>query len=336
MSDNFKKFLKIAFPILLGSFIIYLFYKQLDAKSIAVFQNHFKKANYWWVLAATTAAFISHVSRAMRWQMMMKSLGYSLGFMASLNSIFVNYLVNLGIPRTGELARCGVLSQYYNIPFDKSFGALVNERVIDVILLAVVGLLTLVFQRDIFISFMKKYLYPFIEKTGLLEKTSNILILGFVLLALGLFVLYLISKGKFPLQAKFSKLFGGIKEGLLSIMKLENPALFIAHSLFIWLMYWLMIYLVFYAVPGGSDITAMAALSILFFGTFAFLAVSGGFGAYPVMMGIVVSLYGLDAILGNAVGWLLWGGQTLMIVVFGIISFFMLSLVKTNKPETKN
>ncbi len=101
-------------------------------------------------------------------------------------------------------------------------------------------------------------------------------------------------------------------------------------------MYWLMIYLVFYAVPGGSDITAMAALSILFFGTFAFLAVSGGFGAYPVMMGIVVSLYGLDAILGNAVGWLLWGGQTLMIVVFGIISFFLLSLVKTNKPETKN
>lgn len=336
MSKGAKKLIKIVFPIALGSLIIYLFYKQLDADSIADFQNHFKKANYWWVLAAVASAFISHMSRARRWQMMMKSLGYPIGFMAAFNSIFVNYLVNLGIPRTGELARCGVLSQYYDIPFDKSFGALVNERVIDIILLFFVGFMVLIFQYDIFINFMREYLLPFVEKTGLLEKTSSLIITGLILFALGLFVLYLIYKGKFPLQAKFSNLFAGIKEGLLSILKLENPALFVAHSIFIWLMYWLMTYLIFFAVPGGNEITAMIALSILFFGTFAFLAVSGGFGAYPVVMGMVVSLYGLDAILGNAVGWLLWGGQTVMIVLFGLISFFMLSLVKTKKQEIKN
>mgnify|MGYP000035313876 FL=1 len=320
--------LKIAFPIALGSLIIYLFYRQLDDAAINAFKNHFTDANYWWVLAATFVALLSHLSRTMRWQMMINSLGYNIGFLPALYSVFVNYLVNLGIPRTGELARCGVLTQYYKVPFDKSFGALVNERVIDVVLLGVTGLITFLFQYNIFIAFTDKYLVPFLEETGLFQNSLLLGVLAFIGLAFCLFALYLIKKGKFPLQAKFAKAFSGIKEGLLSIKHLKSPIGFVAHSIFIWIMYWLMIYVVFFAVQGGSEITPMAAMSILFFGTFAFIAVSGGFGAYPVVMGIVVSLYGMDAVLGNAVGWLLWGGQTILILVAGAWAFFMLSFVK--------
>ena len=149
---------------------------------------------------------------------------------------------------------------------------------------------------------------------------------------MALFCLYLIKQGKFPLQAKFSKAFSGIKEGLLSIKHLKNPLGFVFHSIFIWILYWFMIYVAFFSVEGGSDISPFVALTVLFFGTFAFIAVSGGFGAYPVAMGLVVSLYGYEAILGNAVGWLLWGGQTLLIVLFGALSFFMLSLEKKKEP----
>jgi uncharacterized membrane protein YbhN (UPF0104 family) len=135
-------------------------------------------------------------------------------------------------------------------------------------------------------------------------------------------------KGQFPLQAKFSKLFSGIKEGLLSITNLDKPWLFVFHSVFIWVMYWFMIYIVFFSIEGGSDLSPFVSLTVLFFGTFAFIAVSGGFGAYPVAMGLVVSLYGYEAILGNAVGWLLWGGQTILTIFLGALSFFMLSLEK--------
>lgn len=323
-----KKFLKIVFPIALGLFIIFLFYKQLDAKSIAIFQNHFKHANYWWVFASSMIAFISHISRAIRWQMMMKSLGYPISFLASTYSIFVNNLVNLGIPRAGDVARCGVLSQYYNVPFDKSLGAMLNERVIDVVFLIFVGIITFVFQYPIFHAFTIQYLAPFFKQSIFFQQKTamSILIIGLIILFLA--SIYLIKKGAFPLQKKFSNVFGGIIEGLISIKNLKNPFQFIAHSIFIWIMYWLMIYVVFFSVEGGSEITAMAAVSILFFGTFAFIAVSGGFGAYPVVMGMVVSLYNLEAILGNAVGWLLWGGQTLMVIIVGILSFFMLSLEK--------
>lgn len=332
MSEGLKKILKISFPIALGSLIIFLFYRQLDAESIQEFQNHFKKANYWWVFAAVVISFISHISRAMRWQMMMKSMGYEIGFLKSVYSIFVNYLVNLGIPRTGEIARCAVLKQYNGIPFDKSFGALVNERVIDVILLAVTGVLTFVFQYDIFVSFVETFLMPFIEEKQLFQNASSIIIGLVILFLFFTFCVFLIMKGKFPLQAKFSNLFSGIKEGVLSITNLDKPWLFVFHSLFIWVLYWLMIYVVFFSVDGGSDLSPFVALTVLFFGTFAFIAVSGGFGAYPVAMGLVVSLYGADPILGNAVGWLMWGGQTVLIVLFGALSFFMLSLEKKKNP----
>ncbi len=333
MSKNLKKILNITFPIALGSLIIFLFYRQLDAEAIASFQNYFKTANYFWVFAAVLITFISHLSRAMRWQMMIKSLNYNISFSKAFYSLFVNYLVNLGIPRTGEIARCAVLRQYNNIPFDKSFGSLVNERIIDVLILGFVGLMVAIFQFDIFYSFMEKYLFPFVEAKGLDKNYELFIAIAFFLILCLLFFVWLIKKGKFPLQKKLSNLFSGLKEGIVSISKLEKPLLFVFHSIFIWLMYWLMTYVIFFAVKGGEDVTVMMSLSILFFATFAFILVSGGFGAYPVALGVVLSLYGIDAIIGNAAGWLLWGGQTLMILTVGAISFFMLSLEKKKNSE---
>lgn len=328
MSDGLKKILKISLPIALGLFIVFIFYRNLDTNDIAAFQDHFKNANYWWVLAAVGATFLSHLSRAWRWKMMISSLGYEISFKKAFYSLFVNYLVNLGIPRTGEIARCAVLTQYDKIPFDKSFGSLVNERIIDVLMLGLLGLSVAVFQYEVFINFSKRFFVPFAEEKGLLDNYHIINMIALAGIILFFIALFLIKKNKFPMQAKFANLFKGIREGIVSITKLKNPVAFVGHSIFIWLMYWLMTYIIFFAIPGGEAVSLMASLAVLFFGTFAFIIVSGGLGAYPVALGIVLSLYGIDPLIGNAAGWLLWGAQTIMIVAFGALSFFMLSLEK--------
>ena len=94
-----------------------------------------------------------------------------------------------------------------------------------------------------------------------------------------------------------------------------------------------MTYFIFFAVNGGEAVTIGASFTALFFGTIAFIVVSGGFGAYPVALGLALSFYGIDAIIGNAAGWLLWGAQTVMIVLFGALSFFMLSLNKNKETN---
>lgn len=332
--EKLKQIIKLALPLAIGGLIVFLFYQQLDAQAIAEFKKYFTEANYWWVGIAVGVTFISHISRILRWQMMIKSLGYTISFSKSFYSIFINYLVNMGIPRTGEIARCAVLKQYDNIPIDKSLGLLINERIIDVLMLGITGLAVVALQFNIFISFSKIYILPFMKEKGLLENVGFIFVLSSIAILFLLLSAYLIKKGKFPLQNKFKSLFSGIKEGILSIKKLENPLGFVAHSIFIWLMYWLMTYFIFFAIPSSASVTPLMALSVLFFGTFAFIVVSGGLGAYPVTLGVVLSLYGLDPLVGNAAGWLLWGGQTLMILVLGAFSFLMLSFQKGKVKPT--
>jgi hypothetical protein len=52
--------------------------------------------------------------------------------------IMMAYLTNLGIPRSGELLRATTLKTYQGVPFQKGFGTIVTERIIDLLMLFVV------------------------------------------------------------------------------------------------------------------------------------------------------------------------------------------------------
>ena len=47
----------------------------------------------------------------------------------------IAYFANLGIPRSGEILRATTLSTYEKIPFEKSFGTIITERILDLIIL---------------------------------------------------------------------------------------------------------------------------------------------------------------------------------------------------------
>jgi hypothetical protein len=60
----------------------------------------------------------------------------------------VGYLVNMTIPRSGEVARALVLKNYKDIPFDKAFGTIISERIVDLILLVLFITGTVILQFD--------------------------------------------------------------------------------------------------------------------------------------------------------------------------------------------
>ena len=49
-------------------------------------------------------------------------------------AVCVSYFMNLTIPRSGEVTRAALLKKYENVPFDKGFGTIVAERIVDLIL----------------------------------------------------------------------------------------------------------------------------------------------------------------------------------------------------------
>jgi len=50
-------------------------------------------------------------------------------------AVMIGYLVNLGVPRMGEISRAAALTKYEGVPFNKGFGTIIAERVADMIFL---------------------------------------------------------------------------------------------------------------------------------------------------------------------------------------------------------
>lgn len=335
MNPTLKSFLKIALPLGFGVFLIFLFYRQLSASDLTDMKLAVTTANYWWLLLSVSFTLVSQSIRTSRWQALLRATGNEVPFLRAFNAISVNYFVNIGIPRAGEIARCGVLATYNGIPVNKSIGTVVNERIIDLIMLLVVGIFAFIFQYQIFIDFYTVHLAASIDPIlfWCLERpVISMLILIQVAVIGGLIIYYLLKNQNKP-ESKFGKIMQGFKEGILSIFKLERPFLFVFQTILIWICYFFMVLFAFKTISQGSSLSYGAALSLLFFGTFGFIATPGGIGAYPIIVGYLLSLYGLEMHLGTTLGWILWMGQTILIIVFGLFAFAMLAKEKNIHPQ---
>ena len=60
-------------------------------------------------------AFLSHFSRAYRWKYLLQTLDLKPKVSLMYHSVMIGYIINLTIPRSGEIARAGYFSKYQGI-----------------------------------------------------------------------------------------------------------------------------------------------------------------------------------------------------------------------------
>jgi len=149
LNTSLKNILFIILPILLGVFLIWWSLSALTVTDQAEIKNAFKNANYFWIFVSLVLALLSHLSRAYRWNFLLAPLGYKPRFLNSVFAIFTAYLINLAVPRAGEVARATTISKYEDIPFEKAFGTIVAERIIDVIMLLLIIAGAFFYQFDL-------------------------------------------------------------------------------------------------------------------------------------------------------------------------------------------
>lgn len=304
-------------PVGIGAALIAYSISKLSSEDVEAIQNSFKTANYWWVLLSLILAILSHLSRAYRWQFMLAPLGYKPKFANSVMAVLVAYLVNLIIPRAGEIARATTISKYEKIPFEKAFGTIVSERIADVIVLFGIIFLAFFLQTELISS------YIFKEE----EESSSLKWIILVGLAVfGVLFYRLIQKSKNPFVLRIQQFVHGLLQGIISIFKMNNKWAFIFHTLFIWLMYVLMFYVVTFALPETSDLPFEAIVVGFVVGALSMALTNGGLGTYPVFVGGAIALYGVSENPALAFGWIMWTAQTLMVLVFGGLSFLFLPI----------
>ncbi|MDG1195425.1 MAG: lysylphosphatidylglycerol synthase transmembrane domain-containing protein [Polaribacter sp.] len=316
MNNTVKKSLKIVLPLALGGFLVWY---SLSNISIDVLIGYFKNAKYSWIFLGLFFGVLSHLSRAYRWKFMLEPIGYKPKFTNSVLAVLIAYLVNLAIPRAGEVSRAAVMANYENVPFEKGFGTIVAERIADLIMMLIIVAITLFVQFD--------FIYDLLTKN--FDPTKIILLL--VALIIGFFVFSsFVKKAKKGFLLKIKTFVAGLVEGVTSIFKMKSKWAFIFHTVFIWAMYVAMFWATIPAIE-GLEVPLGGILIGFIAGGFSIAATNGGIGLYPIAVAGALALFDIPAEPATAFGWIMWTAQTAMIIVFGGLAFLFLPIYNKDK-----
>ena len=314
--SKLKSFFKAIVPLSIGLFFIYLTISFTNKEERELIFSYIKNADYRFLLLSVFFGILSHISRAYRWKFLLAPLGYKPRFINSILSVLIAYIANLGIPRSGEILRATILSSYEKIPFEKTFGTIIAERLVDLLILIGFILIALSLQFELIWGILK-------EKRISLNHLMPVL----VSLAILFFIVRLLFKQeRYPFITKIKTFCKGVLEGVLSLKTMPHKGIFIAHTLFIWTMYLAMFYVVKWTVYETSILGLNDLLPAFVIGGLAISATNGGIGIYPFSVAVMLAAFGVSNESGLAFGWIVWTSQTLMIIVFGGLSFFVLPL----------
>ncbi|MCD8414152.1 flippase-like domain-containing protein [Tenacibaculum dicentrarchi] len=313
---NFKKILKIILPLILGGFLVWYSVSKI---SLNVLVQYFKDANYSWIALGLFFGILSHLSRAYRWKFLLEPMGYKPDFGNSTLAVLVGYLVNLALPRAGEVSRAAVLANYEDIPFEKGFGTIVAERIADVIMMLSIIAITLFLQFDFIYNLLTKNFDP-------LRIVIILSVLAFVFYAITRYV----KKAKSGIGLKIKTFISGLVEGVTSIFKMKHKWAFIFHTVFIWVMYVCMFWATIPSI-NGLEVPLGGVLIGFIAGAFSIAATNGGIGLYPIAVAGAMALFGVSAEPATAFGWIMWTSQTAMIIIFGGLAFLFLPLYNKSK-----
>jgi len=348
-----KKLIQLLIFLGFGVFFIWFSVKDLKPEDVQIIKESvtgiLNTKSLLFIFVSIICGAIAHYFRAIRNILMIDPLGYKVRKTTSFYAVMTCYLANLAIPRLGEVLRCTFLQRYDNVPFQKSFGTVVVERVIDLLIFAVLFVLIIFLNQELLADLVinkekETTLGIWINEKWVWAWGMKYLILSVTLgLVVGLLIFRYIKKIRQP-SKKQSKIIGKIKniivglwQGLISIKDLKHPYLFIIYTIGIWVFYYLGTLLCFQAFDFLQHFGPMPAFIVLVVGAIGFMIAQGGLGAYPLIVAGILVLYNVDYAQGLAAGWIGWSAQTIMILLVGFASLILASFLKTeNRRVSEN
>ncbi len=320
--------------LLFGLGLLWLSFRKLDLSQVWL---DIEDADYNWLVLGLFFAILSHITRAARWNLLIKTLGYKTRLSTTFFAVMTGYMANTAVPRMGELVRCGVLSKKENIPFNALFGSVISERLFDLLVLALLMFFVIIFQLNLLGGFLEKIMGPFVET--LFANKWNILLVIVVLLALTGLTYWLLKKNwhhikKLSFYNKWNEFGKGLVEGIKTIKRMKEKWLFLFYTVIIWLFYAIMVYIPVLMLKDTSHLSFIDGVTILTLGSLGIVApVPGGIGAYHfIVKTILMELYNINGAAAGSFAVITHAGQTLLNVGVGGISYLILVLTKSQKP----
>lgn len=326
--DKIKKYLKNSIFLAFGLFLFWLAYRDFDFYK---FKQELHLINWFWISTAIIISLLSHLSRAIRWKMLVKPLGYNMNLRNTFLAVLVMYFVNLLVPRAGEIARCSVLTKYEKVPFTSLVGTVIIERIADTITMIILAIIVFTYKFDIFVQFLNQH--PEVQSNfWTIFSTKNILI-GIILISIiALLIIIFKPFTNSKIGAKVKNLVIEFKKGILTIAKLENKWKFIFHTLLIFTLWLFMFYAVFLAYPPTEKLTIGTGIFVFMMSGFAMLLpVQGGIGPWHIMVIQTLLLFGINETNGQTFAFIAHTSTNLIYLVLGFAAFMLIPFLNKEK-----
>ena len=331
--------LKIIVPLGIGCWLVYKQYHDLSATQRDELFAALRQADMVLLALATMVGWLAHVSRGWRWRYLLEPLGHRTSFWNCYHAVMIGYFVNMFIPRAGEASRAVSLYRTEQVPFEKGFGTIMAERVVDLAILLGIAAVTVIMQLDK-IDMFRTRIVEFNETQGSAVREGGHwgwwVLAALALLAIAA-VYFVLTRP--ALRARFMDMVRGFMQGLRTVFSTRKKVLFLLHTIFIWGAYLGMFQVGFYCLPTMQGVPFAGILAGFIAGAVGIILVQGGIGVYPAFVALIVGVYmpapdggGLLRPDALAMGWLLWAAQTLMLIVLGGLSLLLMALKKN--PST--
>lgn len=315
----------------IGVLLLVLAFRGVDMEEM---WTEVQKVNMPLIALSFVMGYLAIVSRGVRWLILIETLGYKAKVFNSINSVAFGYFANTFVPRSGELARCGVLNQTDDIPVDRLFGTVLSERVVDFIMLFTFMAVAFFTNADAFANLLSN---ASSESSG--GSGGMMLLLYCGLAFLIVIVLFFVFRNVIITSRIYKKIIHfllGVKDGLKSVLRMKRKWEFIFHTLFIWAMYFFMAYVVFLSMPSIETIELNKALFIVVAGGLGMVfPAPGGTGSYHYAVKLGFLALGMSGGLGLQFATIVWFTQTLMIILTGGVGLGFLTAFRIRKDKKK-
>lgn len=346
MNRKVGNILKYGVSLLLAAVLLFFAFRQVNW---ADFWSALKACRWEYVILSMLFGLLAFFLRALRWRELLLPIDQTTSRLTCFNAVNISYLVNMVLPRVGEVVRCGYITSHskkvseeegekrHLASFDKVLGTAAMERSVDIATLFLALLVFLLFTWNRFGGFFSERIFGAastrfsVGKIGLLAGS-----LAAAALAVWAVFRFADRWKPFKIVSDFCK---GLGQGFVSCLKMKRAWRFFALTLMIWGCYWMMSATILWAVQGinpsmvSSDMAGIVsrlqdlgmtdAFFLMMAGSLsALVPVPGGFGAFHfIVAGALSYVYGLPFEFGMIFATLSHESQAINQIFWGLVSY---------------
>ncbi len=322
MHPKIKQLLQVALSLGIALWIFWFLYRDIEFDSL---QTQLASSNWGWIGTSLAVAWAGYWLRGWRWALLFRQEEEQLPVTANraYHAVMVGYVVNLLIPRAGEVARCTVLTRNNGIPIGQAIGTVLVERSVDLLFMAGTIFIAFLLENDLFLSLGGQLVNLNSLTASLLDKVP--LLLG----GAAVFLLFLYVLGKkyrnHGFVNKMQLFFRQLLSGVLAIGNLKNPLGFWLSSVAIWIIYFLTMYTVSQGIGSAANLSGSQVLLVMVMGTIGMIApVQGGIGTFHALVAYILVVFGVPESDGKIFAAIIHGTQMLLVIGVGLISWILM------------